>query len=156
MTDARSTQTLKFRYAQYIGNHMKTIFWPLAHENPNCTLCHLNDKDTWPHLLSTCKHPYLKGLTIARHIKAVHLITQTLQANKNTQFFTLTNVGNLNNKRPQQTTPDWLLKCYCSQTTCHCLAKLRSDNLCLIGAPNHTLEPQTTHKYQYHHPPQAP
>ena len=66
-----------------MGNHIKkTIFWPLLHQNPNFNLCHSNDIDTWPHLLSTCEHPCLKGLWIACHNKAVHLITQTLQANK--------------------------------------------------------------------------
>ena len=82
ITDAQIAQTLKFRYAQYIGNHKKNIFWPLKFQNPNCTLCHKNDRDTWPHLLSTCKHPYLKGLRIARHNKAIYLNTKTLQANK--------------------------------------------------------------------------
>ena len=107
--DAQITQTLKFRYAQYMGNHRKTIFWPLTHQDPNYTLCHLNDKDTWPHLLSTCEHPYLKGLRITQHNNAVHLITQTLLANKNTRFYTLTNASNLNNKPSKQTILDWLL-----------------------------------------------
>ena len=98
--DSQITQTLKFRFAQYMGNHRKNIFWPLNYPNPNCTLCHNNNRDTWPHLLSTCGHPYLKGLRIARHNKATHLITQTLQANKNTRFYTLANVGNLNNQLP--------------------------------------------------------
>ena len=100
VTDAQITQTLKFRYAQYMGNHRKIIFGPLTHPNPKCTLCHLNDKDTWPYLLSTCEHSYLKGIRIAQHNKAVYLITQTLQANKNTRFFTLTNASNLDNKPP--------------------------------------------------------
>ena len=80
ISDPQITQTLKFRYAQYMGNHRKNIFWPLKFPNPNCTLCHKNDRVTWPHILSMCEHPYLKGLRIAHHNKAVHLITQTLQA----------------------------------------------------------------------------
>src|ERR1700738_2077621 len=107
--DTQITQTLKFRYAQYMGNHRKHIFWPLQFQNPNCTLCQRNDRDTWPHLLSTCEHPYLKGLRIARHNKAVHLITQTLQAHKNTRFFTLTNACHQNNTPQEQTIPEWLL-----------------------------------------------
>ena len=79
--DTQVTQTLKFRYAQYMGHHKKNIFWPLKYQNPNCTLCRTDDRDTWPHLLSTYEHPYLKRLRIARHNKAVHLITHTLQAN---------------------------------------------------------------------------
>jgi hypothetical protein len=69
--DAQITQTLKSRYAQYMGNHIKNIFWPLKFQNPNCTLCHKYDRDTWPHLLSISEHPYLKGLRIARYNKAV-------------------------------------------------------------------------------------
>ena len=68
--DTQITQNLKFRYAQYMGNHRKNIFWPLKYQNPNCTLCRPNERDTWPHLLSTCKHPYLESLRIARHNKA--------------------------------------------------------------------------------------
>ena len=49
--DTQITQTLKFRFAQYTGNHRKNIFWPLNYPNPNCTLCRSNDRDTWPHLL---------------------------------------------------------------------------------------------------------
>ena len=98
ITDAQITQTLKFIYAQYMGNHRKkNIFWPLKFQNPICTLCLKNGRDTWPHLLSMCKHPYMKGLRIARHNKAVHLITQTLHANKQTRYYTLTNTCNLNN-----------------------------------------------------------
>lgn len=60
----------------------------------------------------------LKGLKIARHNKAIHLITRALQANIKTWFFTLTNAGNLNNKPPKQTILYWLLKCTCPQITC--------------------------------------
>ena len=98
-----------------MGNHRKNVFWPNTHLNPNCTLCHKNDRDTWPHLLSLCEHPYLKGLRISKYDKAIHLITQTLQANKNTRYFTLTNAGKINNKPSDQTILDWLLKCTCPQ-----------------------------------------
>ena len=148
ISDAQITQTLKFRYAQYMGNHRKNIFWPLKFQNPNCTLCHKNDRDTWPHLLSICEHPYLKGLRIARHNKAIHLITQTLQANKHTSYYTLTNACNLNNNNQERSVPEWLIDCTCTQTRCQCHAKLRPDILCILGAPNHTptpLLPSHTH-----------
>ena len=135
-----------------MGNHRKNIFWPLKFRNPNCTLCHKNDRDTWPHLLSMCENPYLKGLRIARHNNAVHLITQTLQANKRTRYYTLTNAGNLNNTNQQQTVPNWLLECTCPQTPCQCQARLQPDILCIIGAPNHTstpLLPTPTHTAQF-------
>ena len=41
--------------------------------------------------------PYLKGLRITRHNNVVNLITHTLQANKHTRYYTLTNACNLNN-----------------------------------------------------------
>ena len=124
-----------------MGNYRKHIFWPLQYQNPNSSLCQRNDRDTWPHLLSTCKHPYLKGLRITRHNKAVHLITLTLQANKNTRFFTLINAGNLNNQPQDHTIPEWLLACTCSQMKCQCQAKLRPDIMCIIGAQNQTSTP---------------
>ena len=102
----RPTHTnIKIKFAQYMGNHRTNIFWPLARPNPNCTLCHNNDRDTWSHVLSTCEHPYRKGLRIARHNKAVHLITQTLQANKNTRLYTVPNVGKINNTTHVQIVP---------------------------------------------------
>ena len=141
VTYAQITQTVKFRDAQYMGNRRKNIFWPLTHQNPNCTLCPRNDMDTWPHILSTCEHPYLKGLRIAIHNKTLYLITQTLQAHKNNHFFTLTNAGHLNNNPPEQIIPDWLLQCTCTQTTCQYQAKLRPEIMCIIGAPNQTQTP---------------
>ena len=134
-----------------MGNHMKHIFWPLTHPNLNCTLCHKNDRDTWPHLMSTCEHPYLKGLRIARHNKVIHLKIQTLQANKNTQFYTLTNASKIHNTSPEQTIPEWLLQCICPQPTCQCQVRLRPDILCILRAPNQAqvpITPSTTHAIQ--------
>ena len=34
--DTQVTQTLEFRYAQYMGNHTKINCWP---SNPNCIVC---------------------------------------------------------------------------------------------------------------------
>ena len=135
-----------------MGNHQKNIFWPLKFPNPNCTLCHKNDRDTWSHLLSMCEHPYLKGLTIARHNKAVHLIIQTLQANEHTRYYTLTNAGNTNTNNQDQTVPEWLITCTCPQTRCPCHARLRPNILCIIGAPIHTpipLLPSHTYTLQF-------
>ena len=110
-------------------------------KTPNCTLRHKNDRDTWPHLLSMCEYPNLKGLRIARHNNAVHLITHALQANKHTRYYTLTNAGNLNNINQQQIVPEWLIECTCPLTKCQCQARLRPDILCILGAPNHTPTP---------------
>ena len=98
---------------------------------------------TWPHLLSTCKHPYLKGLRIACHNKVIHLINQTIQANKHTRYYTLTNATNLNNNNQENTVPNWLINCTCTQTICQCHTKLRPDILCILG-------PQTTHLHPLH------
>ena len=68
-------------------------------------------------------------------------MAQTLQANKNTRFFTLTNAGHLPNHPQEQTIPDWLLQCICTQEPCQCQAKLRPNIMCIIGAPNHIQTP---------------
>ena len=90
-------------------------------------------------LLGLVGHPHHS------HALALHsnpnLITHALQANKYTRFYTLTNAGHLNNKPPENTIPEWVIKCTCSQPTCQCPAKLWPDVLCLIGAPNHTQTP---------------
>ena len=104
-----------------MGNHRnKNIFWPFKFQNPNCTPCHKNDRDTWPHLLSMCEHPYLKGLRI-------------------------THAGNLNNINQQQVVQEWLIECTCPQTNCQCQAGLRFDILCILGASNHTQHPYYPH-----------
>ena len=146
VTDAQITQTLKFRYAQYMGNHKINIFWPLTHPNPNChTMPSQWKRHMAPSLINMwwCEHPYLKGLRIARHTKAVHLITQTLQAHKTPGFFTLTNAGHQYNTSPEQTIPEWLLNCTCIHRTCQCQAKLRPDITCIIGTPSQTQAPIT-------------
>ena len=56
-------------------------------------------------------------------------------------FFTLTNAGIITNQPPDQTVPEWLLKCTCTLGTCQCHAKLRPDIMCIIGAPNQTQTP---------------
>ena len=141
-----------FRYAQYMGNHMKNIFWPLTHQVPNCTLCHR--KRTWhmAPLIIYMWAPISRGLKIARHNKSVHLITQTLQADKNTRFLTLTNASYINNQPQEQTIPEWLLQCTCHQKPCQCQAKLKPDILCMIGAPNQTslpISPSSNHIVQF-------
>lgn len=103
ITDAQITHMLIFSYAQ-LANHIKSIVQPLTHTNPNCTLCTSNDRDTWPHILSKCANQHnVKGLRIARHVKTIRMIVQTLQSNKFTRFYTLANVDTINNTPPLNT-----------------------------------------------------
>ena len=126
----------------------RTSYGP-SNSKPQLHTMSQNDRDTWPHLLSMCKHPYLKGLRSTCHNKAVHLITQTLQANKHTRYYTLTNAGNHNNMSQERTIPYSLIDCTCSQTNCQCQTKLRPDILCVLGAPNHTPTPPATFTHTY-------
>ena len=110
-----------------------------------------NDRDTWPHLISMCEHPYLKGLRIALHNNAVHLITQNITSQQ-AHPITLINACNLNNTNQQQIVPEWLLERTCTQTKCRLQARLRLDVLCVLGAPNQTptpLLPSHTHTIQF-------
>jgi transposase-like protein len=136
ITNAQITQTLKFRYAQYMGNHRKNLFWPNLFPNPKCTLCPQQYHRKHGHTYSLhVQTPHRKGLCIARHNKGVHQIAHTLQSNKFTRYYTLINAGNQNFRPQDNTIPQWLLQCTCPTTTCTCLARLRPDILCLLGAP---------------------
>ena len=120
-----------------MGNHRKHIFWPNLYPNPNYTLCPNNAIDTWLHLLSTCSKPHIKGLHIACHNKAVH----TLQTSKHTRYYTLVNAGHQNSRSQDNTVPQWLLQCTCPTTPCTCLARLRPNILCVLGAPTYSQPP---------------
>jgi hypothetical protein len=45
------------------------------------------------------------------------------------------NVGYFNNNPPDNTVPQWLLPCTCLTQRCQCNSRLRSDILCIQGAP---------------------
>ena len=124
-TDAQIALTLKFWYAQYMGNDRKNIFWPNLYPNLQCTLSLNNTIDTWPHLLSTCSNPHIKEVCISRHNKAVHQIVHTLYSNKYTRYYTLINACNQNSRPQDNTIPQWLFQCTC-------LARLKPDILCHI------------------------
>lgn len=116
--NAQNTQTLKFQYAQYMGNYRENTFWLLIHTNPNCTLYPSNNCGTWPHFLSKCTNHYNKVLCIVQHNKAVHQIEQIRHANKITRFLTLTNAIDINNQPLDSTIPNQLLACTCHNPPC--------------------------------------
>lgn len=104
-------------------------FVPITHPNPNCIECPSNNMDTWPHLLSEFTNQHIKGLRIARHNKAVHLIPQALQRNKIMRFFRLVNAGTFNSKPLEATIPAWLINCTSIIMPCISMARLQHDKL---------------------------
>ena len=131
-----------------MSKHRKKYLLAQPIPKPNCLLCPNNTIDTWPHLLSTCSNPHIKGLCIAHHNKAVHQFAHTLHLNKYTRCCTLIHVGNQHLIPQDNIVPQWLLQCTCPNTTCTCLAKLRPYILCILGAPTDTqppLAPTATH-----------
>ena len=50
-----------------------------------------------------------------------------------------TNAGTQNDQTPDSTIQDRLLQCKCNPPQCQCLAKLRVDILCVLGAPNQSI-----------------
>lgn len=99
-----------------MGNHIKHLFWPPKFTNPNCTLCPNNDKDTWPHMLFTCKHKFLKGLIITRHNATTHQLSYLLRSCIHTRHHTFKNFGKIDNQS-QEIMP-WRLPCSCLTTKC--------------------------------------
>ena len=116
------------------ANHRKNLSWPHTHTNPNCTLCQMNDKDTWPHLLSLCNNKFLKSLRIARHNVDAHQVTNLLKSNLCTRHLTLINAGNQHGNHQKNTIMPWILSCTRNTTRCECLAKLRPDLVYIHGA----------------------
>ena len=80
-----------------MGNHRKNMFLPIMHPIPNCALGPSNDSDNWARLLSTSTDQHIKRLQIAQNNKAIHLVLQTINANKDTWFFALANARTINN-----------------------------------------------------------
>ena len=109
-----------------MGNHRKNLFWPHTHTNPNCTLCQINDRDTWLHLLSLCYNKFLKGLRIVRHNAIVHQLTNFLKSNIHTGHLTPINASNQHGNHQDNTILQLILICTCNTTQCECLANLRS------------------------------
>lgn len=104
-----------------MGNHQqtnKTKNYPLTHPDPQLHIIHLG------------------GLRITKHNKVIHRIAQTLQANKFTWYFILTHTGSHSNTPPYPQSHNGYLQCTCIHPPCHCLAKLRPNILCVLGAPN--------------------
>jgi len=68
-------QLLKLRTNQYMGNARKQLFFGnIRFLNINCTLCTLNEVDTWKHVLLTCTEQHIHTLHINRHNKAVNAL----------------------------------------------------------------------------------
>ena len=72
-----TNSTLKFRYAQYIGNYQNIIIWPNPHSNPICTLYTNNTIDTWSHLFSPCSNKHIKRIVHNTTINVVHQIAHS-------------------------------------------------------------------------------
>lgn len=101
---------------------------------PQIPLCHNNDKGTWPHLPSLCKHKFLKGLWIARHDVSTQQITNLLESNSHTRHYTLTKVGNKAKRSQDYTIPLWFLPCTSHTIKCTCLARLCPNIMYIRGA----------------------
>ena len=83
------------------------------HTNLNFLLRKHNNRDTWSHLLPTCANQHIKGLRIAQHNKAVHLIARTLQAYKSTRFFYVNQCRHNQHQNLDLIITCWLLSCTC-------------------------------------------
>lgn len=134
-TNTQITQLLIYDLHNIWAIREQTYFG-LPHTNPNCTLCHKNDQDTWPHLQSLCENKYWKGLRIPRHNTATHQITYLLKSCNHTRHCTLTNANNQQGKPHENTIPPWILKHTCQNTQCTCLSNLWPYIVYIQGAPH--------------------
>lgn len=134
ITNTQTIQAPKFLYTQYMGHSQKNdFFWALTHTNPNCNLFANNDKNMWPHLLSTCTNQNIKLLDKTKLCILSHKCYKPTRALDSSQSQT---------QEHKLTILEWLLACYCNNKPWQCMARLRHDMICIVGAPNqsHTLE----------------
>ena len=103
------------------------IFYGHAHTNPTSTVCQINDKDDWPHLLFLCNNKSLEGLRSARHNDVAHQLTNLLKSSIYIRQLTLIIVGNQHGNHQDNTILPCILSCTCNTTQSECLAKLRLD-----------------------------
>ena len=129
------TQVLKFCTGQYMGNICKHLFWPNRFQNSNCDICHLNEQDTWSHVLLKYNNSIIHALRIKRHNKAIWKLCKLLLFVPSTRCYTLMNAGTYMNSPPDNTVPSWLIQCSCNTPRCQCNARFRSDLLCVQGIP---------------------
>jgi hypothetical protein len=124
-------------------NAKKHIFYPTTYPNINCTLCHIQPIDTWPHLLLACLDPNINRLKIKKHNNAVWAIHKLLLSYKTSRCLTLINAGKQNNKPQDRTIPAWLLSCICPTKPCHYNARLKPNILLVLNHPHD--QPPPTH-----------
>jgi hypothetical protein len=125
-----------------MGNAKKHIFYPNLFQSANCTLCHTQSIDTWPHLLLACPEPNIHKLRIKRHNNAVWELHKLFYSHKSFRCFKLINAGQNNNKPQDTTVLPWLLPCTCLLKPCQCNARLKPDILLVLHHPHDKPPPQ--------------
>ena len=126
-TDPQTTQLLKLRFVQYVGNHKKNLLWRHMHTNPNWTLCQIKDEDTWLHLLSLWTINFLRHKNRKTHWHCPPTHQPTKIKCIHTRHLTLIFASNQHGNYQNNTIPPWLLSCTCNTAQCECLAKLRPE-----------------------------
>ena len=116
-----------------MGNTQKHLFSPTKYPNPNCEICHLQEKDIWLHVLLKCNNPIIHCLIVQKHNKAVWEIHKLLLSNPITRSYTIMNASKFMNSPLDNTVQPWLLPCSCIQPQCHCNAHFKPNILCVQG-----------------------
>ena len=134
-----------------MGNTKKYLFWPICFPNPNCKIYHLNEKDTWLHVLLKCNNPIIYGLKVKRHKQVLWELCKLLLSIPSTRCYTLMNAGKSMNSPAENTIPSWLLQCLYNTQRCQCTTKFKPHLLRVQGIsykhplpiePNLNIKPQ--------------
>lgn len=89
-TNAQITQILKLKPMQYMGYHMKNLFWPQKFTSPKI----LTKIHGHTYYMSLCNHNFTKDLQLARHNVATQQLTNLLKLCIHTRHYTFTNACN--------------------------------------------------------------
>lgn len=128
--DAQITQILKFRYCQYMENARKHLFRPIDYPHINCNHYHIPQAHIWLHVLLYWTEPHMYKLRTNWHNKALQEIIIFLVSLSKSKCFTLTNASKFNGKPQENTLPQWLFPCTCTNLIQRChynaLQKIRN------------------------------
>ena len=116
----------------------------MAPHTPKPQFKHCDITMTKTHGLGSYQHvkPIPKGPENRTTKQSGTFLPKHYEPTRNTRFFTLTNVRNLNNKTPKQHDPRLTPQMHMSTNNMPMSSHIKTDNLCKIKAP-------TKHKHQY-------
>ena len=142
-SNAQISQLLKFWYHTYMGNFRKSCVSKTYH--PPSTTSILPMQLT--HACNSSPKQHLNNFCIAHHNKTLRVVG-LLKSHLATRCYTIVHADIHKHIPLNNMVPSWLLQCTCYNPGCLCLARYRSEILCVQGLSLNAPPPfPSPHKY---------